>query len=423
MRVLFLARHNLKPMASQLDLAIVVSLALTTTRYRVDESNLHGKDGKRAIDAAGANALFALETVGYTSLSEIVPRVELVLFGEVCTRSWDNGYFHEPTGLAIPSSAEIVERYTLEALKDICEKMAPSASPPPSAPPFASPVPMSAPPSQAPPSPPPVPPFYGAAPPAPAAFGGTFIPSSRVSVGGPGPSSSPHTMANVVPTVMRRGRFWIGDFLSFPASAQAAATAVSAGLVGNTCFAANQLHNACGYNAAGWAMRLNRLGSDHFHELTCDEAAAVNSQRVIEERNLMLDIEPVERAIWLSGDQLIELCAAYENQANGPQSPAWLHSPMPLNMAMSFFHRSLLNPKYHGRLHIVIVNTEPQTALQDAPSGVHWFTFAWYIEPDDDSAIPATAAANGAMLDGVAEGDADTAGSCSATCGVPRGQV
>ena len=70
---------------------------------------------------------------------------------------------------------------------------------------------------------------------------------------------------------------------------------------------------------------------------------------------------------------------------------------MPLNMAMSFFHRSLLNPKYHGRLHIVIVNTEPQTALQDAPSGVHWFTFAWYIEPDDDSAIPATAAANGAM--------------------------
>ena len=79
----------------------------------------------------------------------------------------------------------------------------------------------------------------------------------------------------------RRGRFWIGDFLSFPASAQAAATAVSAGLVGNTCFAANQLPNACGYNAAGWAMRLNRLGSDHFHELTCDEAAAVNSQRVI----------------------------------------------------------------------------------------------------------------------------------------------
>ena len=68
-------------------------------------------------------------------------------------------------------------------------------------------------------------------------------------------------------------------------------------------------------------MRLNRLGSDHFHELTCDEAAAVNSQRVIEERNLMLDIEPVERAIWLSGDQLIELCAAYENHTELSASP------------------------------------------------------------------------------------------------------
>ena len=153
------------------------------------------KDGKRAIDAAGANALFELERQSATPRSPRSSRESSSssLVRYVCTRSWDNGYFHEPTGLAIPSSAEIVERYTIEALKDICEKMAPSASPPPSAPPFASPVSMSVPPSQAPPSAPPVAPFYGTAPPAPAAFGGTFIPSSHVSVGGPGPSSSPHT--------------------------------------------------------------------------------------------------------------------------------------------------------------------------------------------------------------------------------------
>ena len=72
---------------------------------------------------------------------------------------------------------------------------------------------------------------------------------------------------------------------------------------------------------------------------------------------------------------------------DGPgTSPAWMHSPMPVNLFQSFFARTCDEEKFHGVVHLVVVNTEPQYTMQpNVEGGVHWYLAAWYINPSSDN--------------------------------------
>ena len=63
----------------------------------------------------------------------------------------------------------------------------------------------------------------------------------------------------------------------------------------------------------------------------------------------------------------------------------WMHSPSPYNYFKDFFARTVAEPKYHGMLHIMPVNTDSQYGGVHAPiTGTHWFTAAWYLEPEPE---------------------------------------
>ena len=48
------------------------------------------------------------------------------------------------------------------------------------------------------------------------------------------------------------------------------------------------------------------------------------------------------------------------------------------------FARTLTDPRDHGRVHIMVVNTEDATAaLSPTIRGSHWFVVAWLVEPDE----------------------------------------
>ena len=191
----------------------------------------------------------------------------------------------------------------------------------------------------------------------------------------------------VVPTnaadkpTQRHGRFIILDFLSTAASADAARLMRDAGLHEKTHFAFSQLPNACGYLAAAWAVMLRALALD-FTDLDMATASAVNTVQFIRDQNVKLGIDD-PRAVWLTDDQILRL-ATMDNPDAGQASPAWLSGPAPINYFRTTFLNSLMRPADHGRVHIMVVNTEPQYTLQNAAAGIHWFIAAWFIEPDSD---------------------------------------
>ena len=177
------------------------------------------------------------------------------------------------------------------------------------------------------------------------------------------------------------GRFIVLDFLSMAASAEAAKLMRDAGLHSKTLFDFSQLPNACGYLAAGWAVMLRALGLD-FTNLDMATAAALNTVQFIAGQNAKININTAP-AVWLTDDQILALASA-DNPDGHNTAPSWLMGPAPINYFRTTFHNTLLRRADHGRVHIMVVNTEAQYTLQDAASGMHWFLAAWYIEPESD---------------------------------------
>ena len=85
---------------------------------------------------------------------------------------------------------------------------------------------------------------------------------------------------------------------------------------------------------------------------------------------------------WLSGYDIICL-ASNMNQDAHATSPNWLAWPMPRNFWRTYFERTLNNPEEHGRLHVAVVNTEDAYEVTASPSGQHWITVAWIVNPHD----------------------------------------
>ena len=57
-----------------------------------------------------------------------------------------------------------------------------------------------------------------------------------------------------------------------------------------------------------------------------------------------------------------KLAAAINPDGQG-QGAAWLHSPMPINLFNAFFHRTCVEERFHGIVHLVVVNTDAQFSL------------------------------------------------------------
>ena len=177
------------------------------------------------------------------------------------------------------------------------------------------------------------------------------------------------------------GRFLVIDFLSTRASALAATTMEEAGLAPATLFNMEQLPDACGYLAAGWACLLSDLGLD-FQTLDMETASSVNTAPVITTQNERLgNPELGATARWLSDDDVLTLVDAGDPSPE-PNGRRWLSGPGPINYWRSHFARTVTEPRHHGRVHIMIVNTDEQYDVRD--SGSHWFLAAWYIEPDPE---------------------------------------
>ena len=112
-------------------LAIVVAIAVSTGAYRIDESVITGKNGGMPLDSARSDALFAIETADDDLKfgPELVQYVEIVLHGAPRSHSVANG--KPATGLnelATPSTYEVVEGsgaglHTLDTLKELAARL------------------------------------------------------------------------------------------------------------------------------------------------------------------------------------------------------------------------------------------------------------------------------------------------------------
>ena len=59
---------------------------------------------------------------------------------------------------------------------------------------------------------------------------------------------------------------------------------------------------------------------------------------------------------------------------------------MPINLFNAFFHRTCVEERFHGIVHLVVVNTDAQFSLDlTTESGVHWYLAAWYVNPAQDA--------------------------------------
>ena len=127
---------------------------------------------------------------------------------------------------------------------------------------------------------------------------------------------------------------------------------------------------------------LRTLGAD-FQSLECDTAASINSPLFLAQSNLHLDLSPIagdDTAEWLNGEQIIELATALNPDRAGT-SPSWLYSPSPLNFWRTRFVETVTDERQHGRVHLMVVNSEAQYTLTDEVGGRHWFAVAWWINP------------------------------------------
>ena len=107
-----------------------------------------------------------------------------------------------------------------------------------------------------------------------------------------------------------------------------------------------------------------------FYHLSLEEASVVLQPSFIAEQNSKLGIAGDE-AIWLSGDQIIELCDV-DNPDGAGEGPSWLGMVGPVDTWREYFDRTVNDSNEHGCVHIAIVNT-------DGLVGYHWVLVAWYL--------------------------------------------
>jgi hypothetical protein len=147
------------------------------------------------------------------------------------------------------------------------------------------------------------------------------------------------------------------------------------GLTTNTIFANAQATGfQCGHNVAGWCNLLRERGID-FATLPRETAMAVNTAAVAIAQQALLGYDELAQP-WLSGDEILTLIKL--NNADGPGThPSWVYGPAPLAYFYSFYGAAMASPTHHGRVHIMVVNTD------SAGGGVHWFVVAFRISPNN----------------------------------------
>ena len=216
----------------------------------------------------------------------------------------------------------------------------------------------------------------------------------------------------------RKGRGLVIDFLDSSQARESASSMVNAGLSTRTMFNTNQCTGfSCGHNSAAWAVMLRTMGNN-FQDLPMETAAAINTRAYVTATNLRLgkaaasvdwltgDILTLLNAIsrstrspgrehpspWrmlsLTGDDIVRL-VKMDNPDAPNTEPMWLSGPAPLNYFYSFFHTTLVTPKYFGKVHIMVVNVEndqgfsggPSTSAASSYGGSHWFIAAWFVQP------------------------------------------
>ncbi len=190
----------------------------------------------------------------------------------------------------------------------------------------------------------------------------------------------------------RAGRFIVMDFMSSSRSREAAERLESAGLDPTTIFNTEQLPNACGYLSAAWACSLHRLGLD-FTMIDMERARIPNRFEYIALRNLEFGhTRDPSSGQFLETVEVQKLVTLHNPDARNT-NPSWLAGPGSFNRWQECLKRTLEEANEHGRVHIMIVNTETSSTLHDTASGRHWFVVAWFIEPDAPAG-PASAAAS-----------------------------
>ena len=180
------------------------------------------------------------------------------------------------------------------------------------------------------------------------------------------------------------GRFVVIDFLGngCAAARDASATMTAAGLTPHSHFSNTQHDDACcGHLAAGWAVKLRELGAN-FASITSNAVAEENTQVSIDLKKQILQHPETQ---WLREEEIQQI--ATQLNPDGPGlSPSWLSGPGPINSWHVHFARTLASQPLHGRVHIMVVNSEAAYTLTDGGAGQHWFAVAWLVEPSPPAA-------------------------------------
>ena len=76
------------PYLTQLTLPIIIAYAIETTRYRLDDEVMHGRNGTQALSPSRTHAMLQLAFLASTAplASVTVPLIELALFNEAQVR-------------------------------------------------------------------------------------------------------------------------------------------------------------------------------------------------------------------------------------------------------------------------------------------------------------------------------------------------
>jgi hypothetical protein len=184
------------------------------------------------------------------------------------------------------------------------------------------------------------------------------------------------------------GRYIVIDFLASAEGHEVAMVLGAAGLTGTKLFSNDQIPNACGHLAAGWACALRALGTE-FHTLTKEAAAVYNTERFVTHAKSVLKHSVTK---WLFTEEVQEV--ATEQNPDGPdEDPYWLNGPGPLEHWRAHFVQTREMTEEHlefssnlltQRVHIWIINTErglgDWNSQRGSGGGKHWFVAAWCLE-------------------------------------------
>ena len=337
----FISEHGLMALHQYISLALTVSWALATTRYRLDESVIAGKNGGLPLDPVRSAALFKLSVMPRSALQDInrtLPLVQNVLHAKTseCDTT-DDDYCWANN---LPTCTEL-HTYSLDQAKAWCVANA-----------------------------------------------------RHDSCAQAAACADDETQeAELASQTSRNGRAVVIDFFSNPSSMAARHLFAEAGLEVNSLFSRNQLPMACGYLSAAWACALRERGDETFFDYTLEDAATFNHPAYIQQVNTHILNRPhlgtTADPSMLTGEDVIRIVTTCNpDRSDRTRGAKWFSSPMPMNFFESRVAETVANPSKHGKTHFVVVNTERQTRLSNTIGGIHWFLTAWYIEPDENAMAP-----------------------------------